>query len=692
MKPGPLSSSIAALCIFTFLTAPPASAQEAARKVRAAEERFKQLDTDGNGELSKEEMAKYPWVQRLDLNGDGVLTMDEAREFFAQMRQPSAPATPSATPAPAFVPEDSPRLGPKLVKAGEAGVGRQLPDLELRDLEGQSRTLSQIGAGQPVVVALVSSSCPVSKRYLPTLGALQKEYEGRGARFILVAPTATDTPEALRAVLQSAGLTAPCVPDPTGALSRTLGAESTTDVFVLDAARTLLYRGAVDDQYGLGYSLEAPRKRFLASALDAVLAGQVPAVQATEAPGCVLDLSDAAPVTTAATYHNRISRIVQANCQECHREQGMAPFPLETYEQVVAKAGMIRRMVGRDLMPPWFAAPVAAGQHSPWANDRSLAPQEKTDLLAWLEADKPAGDPKDAPLPRTWPGEWQLGKPDAVVQIPQPIAVKATGTMPYQYATVETSYAEDRWVRGLEVQPTAREVVHHVLIFAQEKGKPLGRGDDGLNGFFAAYVPGSSAVIYPDGYAKKLPAGARIVFQIHYTPNGTATHDQVRMGMLFSAEPPKHEVRVAGIANTRLSIPAGAENHPETASIPVPRAVKILGLMPHMHVRGKSFRFEVILPGGETRSLLEVPRYDFNWQLAYRYTEPVPLPAGSKVRATGWFDNSANNPANPDPAKTVRWGQQTHEEMMLGYVEYIQVEQEQLAGSGGASPEGEPRS
>ena len=678
MKLGPLSSTVAAVCILTSLGV----AHGQNRRERAAEERFNKLDLNGDGALSKDEMAKYPWVQRLDLNKDGSLTLDEARDFFAQMRPTSPNEEVSATPPPPFEPEDSPRQGPKLIKAGELGVGRQVPDLELQDLDGQKRTLSALGEGKPVVVALVSSSCPVSKRYLPTLAGLEKEFAARGAKFVLIAPTATDTPEELRTALKNAGVMAPCVPDLNGAISRTLGATSTTDVFVVDGARTIVYRGAVDDQYGLGYSLEAPRKRFLANAVNALLAGQLPDVQATEAPGCVLDLSAAAPIATNATYHNRISRILQANCQECHRGGGVAPFPLETYEQVTAKAGMIRRMVDKDLMPPWGAAPAVSG-HSPWMNDRSLAPQEKTDLLAWLNADKPAGDPKDAPIARTWPGEWKIGTPDAVVQIPQPIEVKATGTMPYQYASVETTYPEDRWVRGLEVQPTARDVVHHVLIFAQEKGEKPGRGGDGLGGFFAAYVPGSDSVVYPGGFAKKLPAGARLVFQIHYTPNGTAVNDQVRMGMLFSPEPPEHEVQVIGIADTRLSIPPGADNHPETASIPVPQPVKILGLMPHMHVRGKAFRFEVILPGGETRSLLEVPRYDFNWQLAYRYAEPVQLPAGSKVRATGWFDNSTKNPANPDPAKTVRWGPQTHDEMMLGYVEYIRVQPDTRTAAAG---------
>ena len=395
---------------------------------------------------------------------------------------------------------------------------------------------------------------------------------------------------------------------------------------------------------------------------------------ATDAPGCTLDLAPAKTATTDLTYHNRISRLVQANCQECHRAGGVAPFALETYEQVVAKSGMVRKMVERQLMPPWFAAPPAAGQHSLWKNDRALSERERSDLLAWLTAGKTAGDSKDAPLPRTFAKDWQIGTPDLIVQISNPIAVKADGTMPYQNVTVPTPLTEDKWVRGLEIRPTAREVVHHVLVFVQSPGSG-GRArfegeEDERSGFFAAYVPGNNHVIYPDGFAKKLPAGARVRFQIHYTPNGTATTDQVMLGMIFAKEAPQHIVRVAGIPGHRLKIPPGADNHPESALLPVPQDSVVLGFTPHMHVRGKAFRYEVILPDGAVRTLLDVPRYDFNWQLTYRYAEPLTLPRGSKIRATGWYDNSANNPANPDPTKTVRWGLQTYEEMMLGYVEY----------------------
>ena len=636
------------------------------------EARFKALDKNGDGKIAGDELAAARWLARLDFDRDGAVTIEEARGFFTTLLAPEATASETAPP-PFVADENSPRQEPKRLKATEHGVGAMIADMEFTDLEGKARKLTEFARGKALVVAFTSPSCPLAKRYLPSLAALERDYSGKGVSFLLVAPTASDTPEELRAALKGVGVVAPCAPDPKGTIAKTLGATSTTDVFVIDARRTLVYRGALDDQYGLGYSLEAPRHRYVADALSAVLADERPAIAATEAPGCVLDLGKAEPFALAgrATYHNRISRIVQANCQECHRPGGVAPFALETHEQVTAKAGMIRRMVERGLMPPWFAAPPQKGTHSPWLNDRSLSERDRADLLAWLSTDKPLGDEKDAPLQRRFTAEWVIGTPDAIYQIPQPLEVKATGVMGYKNVFVETGLTEQKWVRALEVRPTAREVVHHVLIFARGAGPMLGRGDDdGVNGFFAAYVPGNNSVIYPEGFAKPLPVGARLHFQIHYTPNGVATRDQVRLGLVFAKEEPQYVVQTAGIADLRLNIPAGAERHPETASIPVPREVRLLGLFPHMHVRGSGFRYEVVLPDGNARTLLEVPRYDFNWQLGYRFAEPPLIPAGSKVRATGWYDNSPNNPANPDPTKTVRWGPQTYDEMMIGYVEF----------------------
>jgi mono/diheme cytochrome c family protein len=229
---------------------------------------------------------------------------------------------------------------------------------------------------------------------------------------LFVNPAAADLPDDIRAAIAGHGLRGRYVHDRESNFARALRARTTTEIFVLDAARTVVFRGAVDDQHGLGYSLEAPRRRFLVDALEAVLAGQAPLIAATDAPGCALELDQpAAGVVAAATptYHGRISRIIQANCVECHRPGGVGPFSLLTYDDVASRAGMIRRQVSRGAMPPWFAAPPPAGEFSHWRNDRSLSAEDKADLLAWLEQGRPQGDPTEAPLPRTFTEGWNIG-------------------------------------------------------------------------------------------------------------------------------------------------------------------------------------------------------------------------------------------------------------------------------------------
>ncbi|MFZ5830976.1 MAG: redoxin family protein [Planctomycetota bacterium] len=582
------------------------------------------------------------------------------------------------------------RQAPRVLKPSDHGVGRLVPDVAFTDLKGKQHKLSDFADRKALVVALTGTGCPLCLKYAPTLAELEKRYRGRSVAFVFVNPNESEPAEKLKQAIETHGFEGPYVRDVQEVLTRALGARTTTEVFLLDAARTLVYRGAVDDQYGFGYALDAPRHTYLADALEALLGGREPAVAATTSPGCELFFDARTPPaeTPAVTYHNRISRIVQNNCMECHREGGLAPFSLEKHEDVKDYAEMIRYVVEQQIMPPWFAAPHEPADEEKaalrWANDRSLSPSDRADLLAWIKAGAPEGDPRDAPLPRSFPEDWMIGEPDLVVQIPEPIAVKATGRMPYQYVRVQTSFPEDRWVQAVEVQPTSRAVVHHVLVFVQE-GRNRDEEIDERTGFFAGYVPGNSHQRYPEGFAKKLPAGAALVFQLHYTPNGTATTDQTRLGLVLAKEPPRHIVRNVGIANRRISIPPGASNHAERAVLPVPADVVLLAFMPHMHLRGKAFRYDLVLPHGDRQRLLDVPRYDFNWQLSYRLAEPLAVPRGSRIEVTGWFDNSAGNPANPDPSQTVRWGPQTEDEMLLGYVEFYVPSETPVAAELGAN-------
>ena len=484
----------------------------------------------------------------------------------------------------------------------------------------------------------------------------------------------------MQAAIKTNELSGPYLHDQGETLTRSLRVRTTAEVLVFDSAQTLVYRGAVDDQFGLGYALAKPKNTFLIDALNSLVSDQEIAVSATTAPGCDLwsENDKKTFAKTDLTYHNQISRIVQNSCVNCHREKGLAPFSLETADDILSHAGMIKTVVENGTMPPWFAADEETTR---WANDKSLTPSNKKSLLAWLSSDRKLGDAANAPLPKVFQDEWNIGTPDKTYQIPREKNIKATGQMPYEYAVVKAKIEKDTWIKAVEIRPTDPSVVHHVLVFARQNGD---RNINGTSGFFAAYVPGNSYQIYPEGFAKKLPAGSDLIFQLHYTPNGKRTVDQTKIGLKFFDGTPTYSVRNVGIAKDgrrsgkdRLEIPAYAENHKEEKSFTINRDVKLLSFMPHMHVRGKAFRYELV-SGGKREMLLDVPRYDFNWQLEYRLMEPKLVKGGSAIEITAWYDNSDNNPANPDPSQTVYWGDQTDEEMMLGYVEYYRPDEKLL--------------
>jgi len=391
--------------------------------------------------------------------------------------------------------------------------------------------------------------------------------------------------------------------------------------------------------------------------------------------------ASAGSISSNVTFYKDVLPVLQNKCQECHRPGEVAPMSFTKYDEVRPWAKAIKTAVVTKKMPPWFADP----HYGKFANDRSLSQDEIDTLVSWVDNGAKEGSAKDAPKPREYTLGWQIGTPDQVLELPIPIEVPASGVVDYTYVVMPLHFTEDHWVKMAEVRPDQRSVIHHVLAFVRDPGshwlqeaKPgvpyipqaAGKGGDGggLPGeLLVGYAPGLQPQISNPGEAKLLKAGSDIVLQLHYTPNGKAVTDQTKIGLIFSKEAPERRVMSMLAANYFLRIPAGNPNYEVHSRLTLPLDVKLVNLLPHMHLRGKDFEFKAVYPTGETQVLLSVPHYDFGWQLMYISNQEIPLPKNTRIECTAHFDNSANNPANPDPTKDVRWGDQTFEEMMVGF-------------------------
>ena len=361
------------------------------------------------------------------------------------------------------------------------------------------------------------------------------------------------------------------------------------------------------------------------------------------------------------TFHRDVLPILQNRCQECHRSGEMAPMALTTYDEARPWARAIREAVATQKMPPWFADPCCGH----FANDRSLTTAEIDTLSRWAETGATEGRPQDAPPPRTWIKGWNLPRVAAVIGMPEPFTVPASGAVDYQYFVAEAHFADDRWVRGVEIRPSQRGVVHHAVVYIRQKGDTWTRGPTTAD-ILTVYAPGSAPDVFPEGMAKLIPAGADLVFEVHYTPNGLQVRDQIEAGLLLTERPAKRVITLQ-MASTSFVIPPGAREHRVAVQGTLPNDALLLGFFPHMHLRGKSFEYTMVTPEGHAETLLRAAPYDFLWQLSYRLAEPLLLKKGTRLNWIATYDNSAANPRNPDPSAEVRYGFQSWQEMMVGF-------------------------
>lgn len=376
------------------------------------------------------------------------------------------------------------------------------------------------------------------------------------------------------------------------------------------------------------------------------------------------------------TFTKDVAPILDKNCVTCHRPGEIAPMSLMSYDEARPWAKSIKTAVALGKMPPWHSE----DPRGTFSNDRRLTDQEKQTLIDWADQGAKKGDMKDLPAVPTFTEGWEIGKPDVVLKMEKPFAVPASGTIPYQYFQIPTNFKEDTWVQAIEVRPGVRSVVHHLLVFCREpdgavahppfmpvvpKMPPFASngGPKSPGVLIATTAPGTNAMSFPEGTALLVKAGSVLTFQVHYTANGKPTNDISTVGLILAKHPPQQEMRTSAFMNPMFTLPPGDANKEVDSAIEFTQDSHIYAIFPHTHLRGKDWAYQLVYPDGHKQAVLSVPHYDFNWQTYYTFTKPLAVPKGARLEAVAHYDNSVNNPSNPDPTVAVHWGEQTWQEM-----------------------------
>jgi peroxiredoxin len=546
-------------------------------------------------------------------------------------------------------------------------VGTKIADFRLKEPGGQTVSLAE-QKGKAVVVVFTGTQCPLANLYLPRLAELHKEFSPQGVSFLAIYSNLQDDARKVAEHSKKQHIPYPVLRDETQAVADQFGARRTPEVFVLDATRTVRYQGRIDDQFGVDVRRNKATRHDLAEALREIVNGKAVSVASTPVAGCLIGRGSKKADSGRVTFNGHVAAVLQRNCQDCHRPGQIGPMPLLSYEDAYAWGEMIAEVVKDRRMPPWYADP----KHGKFSNDRSLPAKDRDLLLAWVDQGMPKGDPKLAPPPRQFVEGWSIGRPDLVVSMPKEFDVPAEMPkfgVPYQYFLADPKLDEDRWLVKAEAKPGAPEVVHHIIVFLVPPGETFHPGNPKTS-VIAGMAPGEMPLMLPAGYARYIPKGSKFMFQMHYTPGGNAMRDRSSIGLVFAKEPPNHVVVTRPVFNQKFEIPPGAANHEVRSSYLMKEDGQVVGMMPHMHLRGKDFKVQAHYPDGKVETLLSVPRFNFNWQAVYRPEPPLSLPKGTRIQCIAHFDNSKGNPNNPDPNSPVHWGDQTWEEMMIGWTDF----------------------
>jgi peroxiredoxin len=540
---------------------------------------------------------------------------------------------------------------------------------------GKTASLRALAGAKATLVFFTSNECPVAVAYEQELAALAPQLAERGVQLVAVSATASNTREAIARHRISNKLPYPVYRDVGSKLAVALGATRTSEVALLAPDGRVVYQGRIDDRVTPLVRRPRPTSRDLGDALDAFVGGRPVAVARTEAAGCVISHPHTIDRSAKVNYAHDIAPVLERYCVRCHRPGEAGPMALTSYDDASSWGETIVEVLRDQRMPPSRQSPPDP-RYGTFVEEPGPSPAEVDAIAAWVNAGAPAGAGVRRAAPVTAAAtteQWTIGKPDLVLAMPKPYDVPATGVVEYQYTELLRYTGEERWVEAIEIRPTARSAIHHADVY-------MASAELGTVGFahgerWAAYAPGRPPTTFPTGVARRLPKGATLTLELHYTPDGLAHTDRTTVAIKFARTPPRYETRSIPLGSLKIEIPPGAASYEVTSNYTLKADGRIASFTPHMHQRGADFRYQATLPDGSSRTLLFVPKYNFNWQFVYVPKDMIALPKGTVLRGTAHFDNSSNNPSNPDPSATVWWGPQTTDEMMFGFVEMIYDEE-----------------
>jgi mono/diheme cytochrome c family protein len=518
--------------------------------------------------------------------------------------------------------------------------------------------------GNLTVLCFLGTECPLAKLYAPRLVKLEREFAHRGFKFVAINSNQQDSKTEWAAFVDRNEIAFPSVKDRTQVIANRYAIQRTPEVVVVDPQNKILYRGRIDDQYLPGITRSKPQRLDLRIALSEIAEGKLVSVPATEPEGCLLGRIKKVAANPTVTYARDVAPIFQKHCVECHRSGDIGPFVMDDYDEIVGWGDMIVETIDNGRMPPWHADPA----HGSFTNARQLSNAAKDLVRRWVDEGYPIGDETKIPEPLPRAEGWQLPRePDLVLAMRSvPFTVPVDGSVEYQYFVVDPGFKEDKWVSAAEVVPGNRSVVHHSIVFVRP---PDGVNTDGI-GWLSAYVPGQRPPVYDPTIARKIPAGSKLVFQQHYTPNGAEQNDLTKIGMIFAdRKNVRREMMTLIAINQEFEIPPGEPAVEVPAKLNwLPKDGMLHSVSPHMHFRGKAFSTRAKSNANNNESiLLLVKNYDFNWQHIYEFTNPIDLNKIDSLSVEMTFDNSEENLFNPDPNEFVMWGDQTWEEMAVAF-------------------------